>query len=98
MPDGVTRLLPRGVRVVVEEGAGLAALQPDDAYRDAGATVVSTADLKSQADITLRVGRPELGDLEGLRPGHVIIGLLDPLNHPALAKRLADLKVTALSL
>jgi NAD(P) transhydrogenase subunit alpha len=97
-PDGVTRLLPRGVRVVVEEGAGASALLPDDDYREAGATIVSGPELRAQADVSLRVGRPEVSELEGLRPGHVLIGLLDPLNHPDLAKRLADLKVTALSL
>jgi NAD(P) transhydrogenase subunit alpha len=97
-PDGVTRLAARGMRVVVEEGAGSAALFPDEAYAAAGATVVSAAELRAQADVTVRVGRPDEQDLQGLRPGHVLIGLLEPLSHPDLAQRLAELKVTAISL
>ncbi|MDP9183539.1 MAG: NAD(P)(+) transhydrogenase (Re/Si-specific) subunit alpha, partial [Actinomycetota bacterium] len=40
-PDGVGRLAPLGLRVVVEEGAGARALFPDEAYVEAGATIVS---------------------------------------------------------
>ena len=97
-PDGVGRLAPLGLRVVVEEGAGARALFPDEAYVAAGATVVTAPELRRQSDISLRVGRADRSDLEGLAPGHVMIGLLDPLNQPELAVQLAEAKVEALSL
>lgn len=97
-PDGVGRLQATGLRVVVEEGAGAQALFPDEAYRAAGATVLSAAELRAQAHVGLHVGPPDEADLEGLRADHVLVGLLDPLNRPDLALRLAEAKVTALSL
>lgn len=94
-PDGVARVLALGGRVLVEPGAGAEALFPDAAYREAGADV--TADLAA-ATVTVRVGRPEVEQLRGTAPGHVTIGLLDPMNQPDLVRALADAKVSALSL
>jgi H+-translocating NAD(P) transhydrogenase subunit alpha len=96
-PDGVGRLRALGVRVAVEKGAGVQALLPDEAYREAGAELV-TAKKARQADVTVRVGAPEDKELAALSPGHVEVGLLNPLSRPDLARRLADAKVTALSL
>lgn len=97
-PDGVTRLLPLGVRVVVEEGAGSRALFPDAAYREAGAEIVTAAELRAQAAVSVRIGPPDEGALEGLADGHVLVGLLEPLAHPERAQRLAQAKVTAVSM
>ncbi len=95
-PDAVARLEPLGLTVVVESGAGDAAALPDDAYRDAGATVVATAaDLYAQGDIVVRVGRIEVGDVAALRPGSVLIGWLWPLSNPDLVQALADARITA---
>lgn len=97
-PDGVGRLRALGARVVVEKGAGDEALFPDAAYKEAGAELVTAAVLRKQATISLYVGRPDLKDVAGLAPGHVVVGLLDPLNQGDLVRALADAKVTALSL
>ena len=97
-PDGVGRLAKLDLRVVVEAGAGTGALFPDDAYVAAGATVVTAAELRAQSDISLRVGSAGATDLEGLAPGHLMIGVLDPLNNADFALRLAEARVVALSL
>ena len=97
-PDGVGRLRRLGLRVLVESGAGVAALFSDEAYAQAGAGVVPAAELRAQADISLRVGAPSTSDLDGLAPGHLLLGMLDPLSHPQLAQDLADAKITAISL
>ncbi|MGW5150567.1 NAD(P)(+) transhydrogenase (Re/Si-specific) subunit alpha, partial [Rhodococcus koreensis] len=39
VPKVVASLIARGVDVVVESGAGLGALIPDELYKDAGATI-----------------------------------------------------------
>lgn len=97
-PDGVGRLRALGLQVLVESGAGAEALFTDEAYRDAGAEPVSAAQLRARSDISLRIGPPEAADLEGLRDGHVLVGMLDPLSHPERAEGLAEAKVTAVSL
>jgi NAD(P) transhydrogenase subunit alpha len=97
-PDGVTRLVGAGLQVLVETGAGAQALFPDELYREAGAEIVSAADLRRRAQLSLRIGPPGEGDLEGLAAGHVLVGMLNPLKNPELAQRLATAGVTAVSL
>jgi NAD(P) transhydrogenase subunit alpha len=96
-PDGVGRVTKLGARVVVEKGAGEHALMPDASYREAGADV-GTAKQARQADITVRVGAPEAGEIAGMRAGHVEVGLHNPLSRPELARSLAEAGVTAVSL
>ena len=48
--------------------------------------------------MSVRIGPPGDGDLDGLVEGHVLIGLLNPLHHPEVAKRLAGARITGVSL
>ena len=98
IPDGVTRLGALGVQVVVEAGAGVAALYDDAAYADAGARIVDAAELRRVADISLRVRSPRRDELDGVAAGHVLIGLLEPLAFPERAVMLAEAGTTAISL
>jgi NAD(P) transhydrogenase subunit alpha len=98
VPETVPRLTAAGLEVLVEQGAGEAAWFPDDAYRAAGATIASTADLYQAADVLLTVTRPGEAALGRLRAGQTVIGMLAPLVTPQLAVQLADKGVTAVSL
>lgn len=104
-PDTVRRLLKLGYAVHVEAGAGAKAGFSDAQYEAAGATLVDeTAACWSYADIILKVHPP--ADTEGdapheadlLRPGAVLISLIDPAQNAALLERLALQKVTVLGL
>jgi len=95
-PDAVGRLGPLGIEVLLESGAGAPAALPDDAYREAGATIVdSAAALHEQADIVVRVGRLETGDVAALREGCVLVGWLWPRTNPELVQALCDRRITA---
>ncbi len=85
-PDMVKRLLARGAEVLIERGAGDGALMPDEAFAAAGATIVpEIAALYGEADMVLKVRRPLTADEGGpdevdmMRQGAVLIGLLNPL-------------------
>src|SRR5215470_13297675 len=77
---------------------GEAAWFDDAAYAEAGATIVTRAELVSAGDIILTVTRPDDALLGALRPGQAVIGMLNPLADPALAAALAARGVTAISL
>ncbi len=77
-----------------EPGAAI----PDQAFADAGASVVSTDDLYAQSDVVLRVQKPSATEVGRLRKGQAVVGFLQPLIDPAGAKALADAGVTAISL
>jgi NAD(P) transhydrogenase subunit alpha len=98
VPESIARLSAAGVEVLVESGAGAGALIPDQAYAEAGAKVVKSAELFSQADAILKVQKPNPGELRRLHSGQAVIAFLQPLIEPKLAQALAKKGVTAISL
>jgi H+-translocating NAD(P) transhydrogenase subunit alpha len=98
VPDAVAKFRTAGIEVLVERGAGEGAWLSDSLYADAGATIVSAAELYRDADVILTVTKPPAGVVGLLRPGQAVIGMLAPLVHPELAAALAARGVTAISL
>jgi NAD(P) transhydrogenase subunit alpha len=103
VPPALPALAKAGLEVLIESGAGEAAGFPDTAYVDKGARVVgSRREALEGARIVLQV-RP-LGDaraasaLDDFSRGHVVVGLLDPLGHPAGVQALAARGATAFAL
>jgi NAD(P) transhydrogenase subunit alpha len=98
-PQIAGQLMGDGHEVLVQSGAGEASSNTDEAYREAGATIVpDAATLYSQADMVLRVGRPSDEEVEMLREGTILIGTLGTLARPELAQKLAKRGVTAISM
>jgi len=98
VPEMIARLRDAGLEVLVESGAGDGAWLADSAYAEAGATVVSRAELLADGDLIVMVGKPDRQLASALRPGQAILGLLSPLADPGLAAGLAAQGVTAISL
>ena len=97
VPDGVAAMVAHGCDVLVEQGAGTAAGIADDAYLDAGASVVETAEARA-ADVVVSVR--DLGPDDGgagSAPA-AFVGVFDPLWMPQRAQRHADDGTTAFSL
>ncbi len=98
-PQAAGQLVGDGVEVLVQAGAGEGSYLSDDAFREAGVTIVPDAPaLYGQADMVLRVGRPTDEEIEFLKPGTVLIGTLGTLANPKLAEQLAKTGVTAISM
>ena len=95
VPESVARLAALGLGTVVQEGAGAAAWFPNAEYAAAGATVLPGQAVYERADVVVCVHPPEGAPL---RAGQLLLGLLQPLLQPALARRLAEAKVSAVSL
>jgi NAD(P) transhydrogenase subunit alpha len=98
VPEAIGKLTAAGLEVLVEHNAGRGASIPDSDYTDAGATIVSTADLYGQADVVLRVQKPSDSEVKVMHDGQVVIGILQPLIDPQTAAALAKQGVTAISL
>jgi len=98
VPDAIAKLRPAGIEVMVERGAGDGAWLSDAAYADAGAAIVSAAELYETADVILTVTKPPAATISKLRKGQAIIGMLAPLTDPGLAAALTAQGVTAISL
>jgi NAD(P) transhydrogenase subunit alpha len=98
VPESLGRLESAGLEILIEAGAGAGSLIPDDAYTEAGATVVPADTLYRDADVVLRVQKPSPAEVARLRSGQAVIGLLQPLLDPKLISELADRGVIAISL
>jgi len=80
-PETVKKLVGYGVSVRVVSGLGEASGLSDDALKAAGATIVaSPADAVGGADILLKVRRPALEELAGLKPDALVIATLSPFD------------------
>lgn len=96
-PQTVGQLLKLGYSVVVESGAGAAASFDDGAYVDAGASVGSRDEALS-ADIVLKVNAPSDPEIEALRDGATLVGLISPALNPDLVEKLSARPITVLAM
>jgi alanine dehydrogenase len=95
-PSGVEVLRAQGHRVLIQKGAGEHAGFPDQAYRAAGANLVSAAKAWS-AELVVKVKEPLPSEFTHLRPGQILFTFLHLAPNPALVKALLKNKVTAVA-
>ena len=98
VPEGVAKLRRAGLEVLAEAGAGDGSWLADEAYAEAGATVLARDELLAAADVLLMLGPPDARVTAALRAGQLVLGLLAPLTSPDLVAELAKAGVTAISL
>src|SRR5690348_6000519 len=97
-PEAAGRLVKSGLVVVVERGAGEAAAFGDDAYRAAGATHASAADVFEQSDVVLKVQPPSVAEAQRFREGSALVAVFQPAAEKESVSQLAARKVTVFSL
>src|SRR3546814_10969270 len=83
-PETVKKYIQAGHQVILEQGAGLAARYPDQAYQDAGAQIADAAQALA-CPVVLKVRSPSARELEAMTSGSVLVGMLDPFNQAGLA-------------
>ncbi|MFL6696977.1 MAG: Re/Si-specific NAD(P)(+) transhydrogenase subunit alpha [Vitreoscilla sp.] len=95
-PETAKKLKAQGHALRVQSGAGVAASATDEAYAAAGAEIVDRAAALG-ADLVLKVRAPLADELGLIKPGAVLVGMLNPFDRDGLQK-LADAKLTAFAL
>ena len=91
----VAKKLAQTHDVVVEAGAGEAALIPDSLYEEAGVTVTGDPAQVWGADVVIKVAPPSNEEIGRLGKGAHLIGFLQPLTATESTRALADAGVTA---
>lgn len=95
-PETVKKLVAQGHTVLLEKGAGERAHFPDAAYAQAGATLASTAEVW-EAGLVLKVQAPTDAELAHLKPGSLLVGMLNPFDADQAARITArDVRAFAL--
>lgn len=95
-PETARKLIAQGHVVRVESAAGVSASVTDAAYAAAGCEIVDTAAAYG-CEVVLKVRPPLPGELPLLRPGSVLVGMLEPYDRAGL-ERLAAAGITAFAL
>jgi NAD(P) transhydrogenase subunit alpha len=85
-----------GAEIAVEPGAGLKSGLPDSEFTAVGATV--SADALKDADIIIKVKRPEASELSQYKRGALVIAIMDPYGNEAALKTIADAGVSAFAM
>jgi NAD(P) transhydrogenase subunit alpha len=106
-PETVRKYIDLGFDVAVESSAGEGVLISDEAYEDAGATMIADIErLFAEADVVLKVKQPifnerlDKHEVNMLRDDGILITFLHPAapeNHD-IVKRLRDKNITALTM
>ncbi|MEM7526634.1 MAG: Re/Si-specific NAD(P)(+) transhydrogenase subunit alpha [Pseudomonadota bacterium] len=98
-PESAGRLQKLGYDCLVETGAGDLAAFSDEAYREAGVTVVeSAADLWGQADVIAKVRAPTADEVAAAPEGKILISHIWPAQNEELLGQLNEKKLTTLAM
>lgn len=97
VPSGVAAFVAHGHSVLVEKNAGIGSGIPDDAYRSAGAKILSRAkDIWAQADLVMKVKEPLDAEFRWMKPNQILFTFLHLASNMSLTKMLLKKKVTAI--
>lgn len=107
-PDTIKKFVAMGLTVNIEKGAGLASAIPDNAYKEAGANVLSKASkILQTADVVIKVGKPigpneninsQPDEITHLKPGAILACLMEPYKDRELIELIAKQNVTCFAM
>ena len=99
-PDAVKKLKSLGCEVFVESSAGKLSGFSDFSYEDSGGQIISKSDneIWEEADLIFCVQLPTEINLNRLKKGAILLGLLNPYGNMNLLEIIKNKKISALSL
>ena len=98
LPESISLLTDLKTNVMVESHAGEQAFASDQQYKEAGAEIVSRAEIVKKANLFLMVNSPSVDELKLFSKEKVIIGTLNPLSDHDIVKSLQSVGLTSFSL
>ena len=95
-PETVKKLKALGAELAVAPGAGIKSGILDEDFAAAGAAI--RPDATRDADIVLKVRRPEEAELAGYKSGALVIAIMDPFGNDAALAAMAKAGITAFAM
>src|SRR5258708_3619731 len=96
-PDSAKKLLGKGFKVLIQEGAGTEASFLDQDFKQVGAQIVSL-DEAAKADIVLKVNRPTNDEILKMKSGGLVISFMEPYKKDGFFEKLAERKINAMAM
>ncbi|MCT4634896.1 MAG: Re/Si-specific NAD(P)(+) transhydrogenase subunit alpha [Rickettsiales bacterium] len=105
-PEIVKKLVSSGVEINIEQGAGKASSISDEEYTKAGAKVSKVLlEIIADANVVLKVQpspesskKDEFTELNFIKPGALLVGILSPHNNKKLLNTYAEKNVTSVAM
>ena len=98
-PETIRKYVGLGAEVVVQRGAGTRAGVPDRDFEAAGAALWDdTPAILREADIVLKVRRPDAAETADLKRGALVVGIMDPYGQDEALAALARAGVSAFAM
>jgi len=98
LPGAVADLVHRGHSVFVQSTAGAGAGAPDEAFSDAGATILESAeDVFDASTLIVHVKEPQVSEIAMLRPDHILFTYLHLAAYPKVAAGLRQSGATSIA-
>ncbi|MBD5802874.1 NAD(P) transhydrogenase subunit alpha part 1 [Azoarcus sp. Aa7] len=97
VPDVVKRYLGLGAKVVIQSGAGMPAHQRDDMFADTQ-LASSGAEVCAAADVVLCVQPPSAELIAAMKPGAVLLGMLQPWSSAERVQQLMEKQISSFAL
>ena len=98
-PDVIAKYIALPASVIIEKNAGVKADFPDALYKEAGATIASTAkEAMQKADIIVKVNAPTLKESENFKKGQTLIANMNIYKNQKLIESLAKKGVNIIAL
>jgi NAD(P) transhydrogenase subunit alpha len=98
VPEVAGKLVASGLEIVVQRGAGTAAMIPDELYEKAGARLVDDPAEVYGSDVVLKVAAPTEDEAAALKADGILIGFLGPLTNGAGIRAIAKSGVTSFAM
>jgi NAD(P) transhydrogenase subunit alpha len=95
-PETVKKMIGLGTEVAIEPGAGIKSGIPDADYAAAGASIAR--DALSNADIVLKVRRPNSVELAHVKKGAIVIAIMDPYGNDEALRAMAEAGIVAFAM
>ena len=98
LPEVAGQFVKLGLKVAVENDAGKNSFAYDEDYKNAGADVFSKKDVLEKSDLVIKINQPTDDEVNALKPGQILLSIIQPLLFPDLVKNLNGKKVTVFGL
>jgi H+-translocating NAD(P) transhydrogenase subunit alpha len=98
VPDVVGKFAGAGLEIVVQRGAGTAAMIPDELYERAGARLVADPGEVYGCDVVVKVAAPTEDEATKLKADGILVGFLGPLTNGAGIRAIAKSGVTSFAM
>ncbi len=97
VPTVAERFKKMGVEVLLESGAGTGSYYPDKAY-DSATIVNSAGELYQRSDLILKIQPPTEAEIEHMKEGAVVVGMMLPYRYPERVKKMRDRRILSFAM